>query len=122
MSDSAFFMLRLNDHIQYMIKIQKTLNGCGDFIGTDYNTCKLGQWLCGDGPQDVKAVGNPEIENIFESLFEPHKKFHDVSQKAIQFFDEGQKLKADASVTEMIVLSNKLVDILLKLDVITKNS
>ena len=73
MEGKAFFILRLNDHIQYLRKIQATLEGTGDFHGTDYHDCKLGKWLYSTGPAEAEAAG-PEAKALFDSLFEPHQR------------------------------------------------
>lgn len=120
MTSSAFLMLRLNDHIQYMKKVQQSLNDQNDFDGVDCHHCKLGEWLYGEGPDEIKAIGNAELESVFQSLFEPHQQYHDASQKAIQFHQAQNQEEAKKYETEMIVLSNHLVNLLLKLDALAK--
>ena len=115
MSGKAFFFLRLNDHIQYLKKIQATLKGEGDFMGTDYHDCKLGKWLYNEGPDEASAVSE-EVRLLFDTLFEPHQKFHDASHMAIKMQQSGNSKEAEAALTEMHKLSNILVTILLELD------
>ncbi len=119
MDGKAYFLLRLNDHIQYLRKIQATLDGKGDFRGTDCHDCKLGKWLHGDGPAEAAAVG-PEAVALFESLFAPHQRFHQAGQEAITKQEVGDAVGSKAAVTEMMTLSASLVDILLALDKATK--
>lgn len=57
-TSKAFFLLRLNDHIQYLKKIDATLAGTNNFEGTDCHDCKLGKWLYGVGVQEVEVMQN----------------------------------------------------------------
>ncbi|MCG6863517.1 MAG: CZB domain-containing protein [Chromatiaceae bacterium] len=120
MEGKAFFILRLNDHIQYLRKIQATLEGTGDFHGTDYHDCKLGKWLYSTGPAEAEAAG-PEAKALFDSLFEPHQRFHDASHSAIDKKEAGDEAGSQAEVTEMMKLSVSLVDNLLALDKAAKS-
>jgi hypothetical protein len=115
MESKAFFILRLNDHIQYLRKIQATLDGQGGFRGSDCHDCKLGQWLYGSGPAEAQAAGS-EAKVLFDSLFEPHRRFHDASHAAIEKKSAGDDMGSHADITEMMKLSVVLVDTLLALD------
>lgn len=115
MSSSAYFLLRLNDHIVYLSKIKATLDDKGDFCGTDYRDCKLGKWLYGEGKDQAAAIGE-EMVIAFDELFEPHREFHDASAAAIAAHAEGNDSVENSAFTEMHILSNKLVSILLDLD------
>ncbi len=112
----AFFMLRLNDHIQYLKKIEKTLDGKGDFQGTDCHECKLGQWLYHEGRTEVAALQDGTAQALFDSLFEPHEQFHRVSQEAIAKAKAGDISGARLDATEMYKLSNVISQKLLALD------
>ena len=115
MSNAAFFFLRLNDHIQYLKKIQMTIEGKGEFTGTSFQDCKLGKWLYGTGPAEASAVST-ELREIFDTLLEPHELFHNTSHEAVKKSLEGDKKGAELHVTQMHKLSTTLVNILLKLD------
>ena len=115
MSSSAFFLQRLNDHIVYLTKIKNTLDDKGDFCGTDYRECKLGKWLYGEGKDQAAAVSE-EMVTEFNKLLEPHKEFHDASAGAITAHEEGNESVEQSAFTEMHILSNKLVRMLLDLD------
>jgi len=119
MKGNAFFVLRLNDHIQYLRKIQATLEGTGDFHGSDFHDCKLGKWLYGSGLAEAEAAG-PEAKVLFDALFEPHQRFHDASHLAIAKKEAGDEAGAKAQITEMMKLSVVLVDSLLELDKVAK--
>jgi hypothetical protein len=112
----AFFIRRLNDHIQYMKKINATLLGEGDFYGTQHTECKLGQWLYGEGVAEVKALNSGKAKTIFDSIIEPHQRFHLVSKKALECKANGDEEGSQAAVTEMHVLSNTISQKLLELD------
>ncbi|MGD8587546.1 MAG: CZB domain-containing protein [Chromatiales bacterium] len=115
MTGKAFFFQRLNDHVQYLKKIQQTLDGKGDFQGSPYQDCKLGKWLYSEGPEEAAAVGD-EAKKLFDNLLEPHQRFHDVSHEAVRKHMEGDMDGAKTAVTEMHKLSNVLIGILLELD------
>ncbi len=113
---SAFFLMRLNDHIQYLKKIEATLAGTEDFQGTEHHQCKLGLWLYGDGGNEVLALQNPKAKEIFESLFEPHESFHNASHQALENKQAGDEEGAKLAITEMYKLSQNLTQKLLELD------
>jgi hypothetical protein len=119
MSGKAFFFQRLNDHIQYLKKIQATLEGKGDFQGTSYHDCKLGNWVYGDGPEEASSVSD-EARKIFDTLIEPHQQFHEASKAALEKQQSGDSASSDEEVTKMHKLSNTLVNILLELDKLSK--
>jgi hypothetical protein len=113
----AFFLLRINDHMQYLKKIKATLDGTGDFRGSDHHSCKLGRWIDGPGPGEVAAYG-PEAVATFDSLLAPHERFHSASGRALTFQGEDRHADTEREVTEMHRLSGALVEKLLALDVI----
>ncbi|RKZ38253.1 MAG: hypothetical protein DRQ49_00505 [Gammaproteobacteria bacterium] len=115
MPSKAFFLMRLNDHIQYLKKIEATLEGKGDFYGTHHHECKLGQWLYGEGANEVATLEQSrEAQKIFDSLFEPHEQFHTVSKKALE--KACPEKNAKIAITEMYKLSQILTQKLLALD------
>lgn len=111
----AFFLLRMNDHLQYLTKVKATLDGKGDFRGSDHHSCKFGCWLDGDGRKEVAEMPS-EAQSIFESILEPHQRFHDASHQALLAHDAGDSGQAGEKITEMHQLSHQLVDKLLQLD------
>jgi hypothetical protein len=112
---SAFFFLRINDHIQYLRRLEKTLRNEGDFRGSSHEACKLGVWLYGPGRGEVEGVG-PEAVKLFDALFEPHKAFHDASARALALKESGDEQGCQAAITEMIRLSTTLINELTALD------
>jgi len=115
MSESAFFLRRMNDHIQYLGKLKLTLADKGDFQGTDHHSCNLGKWLDNEGQEEAKAIG-PEASTVFDTLIEPHELFHKESHLALQRKAEGDTKGLEAAMTEMFKISVTLVDTLMKLD------
>ena len=115
MVGKAFFLQRLNDHVVYLKKIQRTLEGAEDFQGTDHHDCKLGKWLYGEGAREAEAAG-PKARELFESLFEPHQQFHDRSKAAVLKKGAGDDAGSNGDVTEMMKLSTTLVNTLLAMD------
>lgn len=112
----AFFIKRLNDHIQYLKKINATLSGEGSFQGTQHTECKLGLWLYGEGKTEVELLKSNKAQAIFDSIFEPHERFHQVSKHALDCKNRGDNTSAQAAMTEMHVLSNIISQKLLELD------
>jgi len=64
MVGKAFFLQRLNDHVVYLKKVQRTLDGTEDFQVTDCHDCKLGKWLYGEG---VITASWPQCSRIMIS-------------------------------------------------------
>ena len=119
MSSKAFFLLRLNDHVQYLRRVQATLDGKDDFQGSDFHDCKLGKWLYGEGAAEAQATG-AQAKEIFDGLLEPHQRFHEASQQALLSRQQGDAAASHGAVTQMHKLSNTLVDMLLSLDKLSK--
>ncbi len=112
---NAFFFQRINDHIQYLRKLEKTLKDEGDFQGSTHTDCKLGKWMYGEGRQEVTEAGDQAVA-VFESLFDKHQAFHDASARALVAKNGGQADAMNKEVTEMIKLSNTLIASLTELD------
>lgn len=112
----AFFMKRLNDHVQYLKKMEIALNGESDFLGTDHKACKLGLWLHAEGKDDVAQMHSPLAEKVFDSLFEPHQAFHEAGHRALQAQAKGDNDCAQEAMTEMYRLSALLTNRLIELD------
>ncbi len=115
MSESAFFLRRMNDHIQYLGKIKATLADKGDFQGTDHHSCNLGRWLDSEGAEQASALGGGAKE-IFDSLLQPHEAFHRASHQALSCKAAQDPAGMESAMTEMFKLSVTLVDSLIKLD------
>lgn len=111
----AFFLLRLNDHLQYLSRVKTALSGKGDFRGTDHHSCKLGKWMEGAGPAETDEVG-PDARTLFDSLSEPHRQFHEASARALELGLAGRASEAEEEMTAMYRLSALLVERLLQLD------
>ena len=112
---NAFFFQRINDHIQYLRKLEKTLKGDGDFTGASHTDCKLGVWMFGEGRQEVAEAGDKAVA-VFEGLFDKHQAFHEAGSRALQAKAAGQADAVTKEVTEMIKLSNVLIAGLTELD------
>jgi hypothetical protein len=74
----------------------------------------MGKWMHGEAADDVEKLG-AKAENIFQQLFEPHEKFHEVSSTSIDAFNNNDHELAKSASTEMIFLSDKLTKLLLEL-------
>jgi len=111
----AFFLQRINDHMQYLRKITATLEGRGDFRGGDHHSCKLGQWIDSSGPREATEVG-PHAATLFEGIRTPHEQFHAASGRALALQAAGRPAETAREVTDMHRLSSTLVDLLLQLD------
>lgn len=111
----AFFLLRLNDHVQYMNKIKATLAGTGTFRGCDHHSCKLGRWIDGDGRKQAEALG-PEILALFDSLHAPHVAYHAASKAALDLLAEGDTEGSARASGQMVQLSVQIIARLLEMD------
>lgn len=112
---SAFFFQRINDHLQYLRKLEKTLRDEGDFQGSAHTDCKLGKWMFGEGREEVVALGEQAVQ-VFDGLFDKHQAFHDASARALAAKAAGQPEVMTKEVTEMIKMSNVLIAGLTELD------
>jgi hypothetical protein len=119
MTTSAFFLLRMNDHVQYLGKLKATLEDKGDFQGCDHHSCKLGTWMDGESAEQARALG-AEAQSVFDKLLEPHEQFHNASHEALAKKAVGDLQGMEASMTEMFRLSNVLVKLLMKLDALNR--
>lgn len=111
----AFFLKRLNDHIQYLGKIQATLDGKGDFQGTSHRDCKLGLWLYSEGEQEIHDLGE-QGQALYSTLLDMHERFHSAGHEALEKHASGDPQGREAAVTRMHKLSSDLVNKLLALD------
>lgn len=111
---SAFFFQRINDHIQYLRRLEKRLKGDGDFQGSDYHDCQLGKWLYGPGQEEVIAFGE-DAKRCFEKLF------HEAGALALVAAQEGRAAEVKAAITEMLKLSNTLVNGMMDLDRLSRS-
>ncbi len=120
MSKQAFYLQRMNDHVQYLQKIRATLKGTGDFQGMECTQCALGQWAYGEGRDEVLSYG-AEMHDLYEDLLEQHKAFHQASSEALSCHQNDDEHGQYRAMTEMHTLSNDLVQRLLKMDAIARN-
>lgn len=117
MQNKAFFLKRLNDHVQYLRQMKARLDGNNQFEPTSCRICALGEWLYGEGMK--YASEHSEIMlNLFHALLEPHERFHAVSEEALRCQQAGDELGMRRALTEMHTLSTTLINILLKMDAI----
>ena len=114
MSNETVFIKAIKFHIEYLKNIQQNINGAGDYCGTNHQSCTMGKWMHGEAADDVEKLG-AEAENIFQQLFEPHEKFHEVSNTSIEAFNNNDHELAKSASMEMIFLSDKLTKLLLEL-------
>jgi hypothetical protein len=112
---SAFFFLRINDHVQYLRRLEKTLAGTGDFRGAPADACKLGLWLQGEGRGQAEEIGSEAVA-LFNELIEPHKGFHESSFRALEMKERGDEAGSRDAITEMMKLSLVLINKLTELD------
>lgn len=116
MAKKAFFLKRLNDHIQYLNKINAALEGKIDFQGVSHHECQLGQWLYGEGEAEVMAMQDSRAKDIFDSMRIPHEQFHILSQIALEKKQAGDEAGAKQALTQMHACSTLLTNKLLELD------
>ena len=114
-SKKAFFMQRLNDHIQYLDKVTRTIKGKMEFAGTNCRCCKLGQWIYAEGREEISSYA-PAAAPLFEQLIEKHEEFHVISNTILAQFHAGDISQIHQEMTEVHKLSSQLVSILLDID------
>ncbi len=114
---TPFFFQRLNDHVQYLRKLQAAIERKeeSNFCGIDSQNCRLGQWLYGTGPEEVQHL-DAESRELFAKLFKPHEAFHLAGQRALQAQQAGDEEAVRQALGEMTQLSAVLVDLLIELD------
>jgi len=116
MAGKAFFLMRLNDHVQYLKHITDTLDGKENFAGTSHTDCKLGKWIYNEGEAEVAELSDPRAKETFDSIKEPHEKFHTISKEVLEKHANGNAEEARKAATEMHVLSTQIYNKLLDLD------
>jgi hypothetical protein len=115
MEKKAFFLKRLNDHVQYLRKMKGRLDGCNHFEPTTCGVCSLGGWLYGEGQREANEYGESMV-SLFNALLVPHERFHQASDEALRCQEVGNEIGMRRAFTEMHQLSNTLVTILLQMD------
>lgn len=108
---SAFFFQRINDHIQYLNRLQRALDKAEDFTCSTCHECKLGIWFDQEGKDEVAACGMDP-----QALAEPHAAFHDACFRALECRHAGDAAGERAAITEMYKHSNTLINLLMELD------
>ena len=118
----AFFLSRLNEHLQYMGDVEKSLNGDCEFQGCEFNHCQLGQWLYGAGTEEVLSLKNNRALKMFNRLFDVHKKFHEAGDQALLQKRRGYSEISSQCLSDMQLFCSQLITILLALDDIVNAS
>jgi hypothetical protein len=111
----AFFLLRMNDHLQYLRRISATLEGDGDFRGSSHQDCALGRWLDDAAVRESAGYG-PAAVRLVQELAAPHESFHAASARALDALAAGRAGDCARESTTMHQLSNQLVSQLLAID------
>ncbi len=115
MEKKAFFLKRLNDHVQYLRKMKGRLDGTNQFEPTTCQMCALGDWLYGEGQREANEYGESML-TLFNALLVPHERFHQASNEALRCQQTGDEVGMRRAFTEVHTLSNTLVTILLQMD------
>ena len=116
MGKKVFFLKRLNEHVQYLKKMDSCLKGTENFEGTSHISCQLGQWLYGEAKAEIEELGNSKAKELYDSLLEPHERFHLLGKQALEKKKSGDEAGAQALLTELHQLSTTLTNTLLELD------
>ena len=115
----AFFFQRINDHIQYLRRLEQTLKDQGDFRGYDFHSCKLGQWIDTEGPSHIPE-GADKAKLVFAEMNTVHEHFHQTSERALAAKEANDPAAVRQAVTDMLKDSNILVAKLMELDRVCK--
>lgn len=119
MTNKEVFRKALDNHLNYLKDVQETIHGVSDYCGTDHLACPLGKWIYGKGAEDVKVFGQKAMA-IFQQLHEPHEQFHISSNKVIQAFSDHKQEEAKRPLSDMIIQSNKLIQLITELSEIAE--
>jgi hypothetical protein len=120
MPNDTFFMKRLNDHVQYLKEVDKTLRGESNFEGTDAHNCALGKWMDGEGKAEIAKLHSPKAQEIFQSMFDIHEQFHELGKQAIAQQKAGDTHAARMTMTRLFGISAEITSKLLELDRLSK--
>jgi hypothetical protein len=96
-------------HLDYLNQIVDFVEGRKPEAQTRSHTeCTLGRWLAGEGQEHREAPW-------FDELFERHRRFHEVTQAAVQLTQEGRGAEAQEKVNEAYQLFSWIESTLLNL-------
>lgn len=113
-SKNAYFLQRLNEHVQYLRRVNATLKGEDHFQGKAHTECKLGQWLYGTGEQLLQI--NAVTQELFTMIEGKHHAFHEASDQALALHHAGDHVNSYRAMTTMLKVSGELVNLLLTAD------
>ena len=115
MKKNAFFLQRMNDHVQYLRKIKARIEGTSDFNPCDHHCCALGQWFYSDGYSQAAIFGDRML-SLYQQLEEPHQQFHHASSLAVACHELKDEVGSYRAMTQMHRLSTQLINIILEMD------
>jgi len=113
--EKAFELLsRIIEHAEFVENVIKTMEGKASFVPTDHTQCGLGKWFYTEGLVEAQKFGT-EASQIMKELEEIHIKFHQAGADAIRLHQEGKYPEAQEKVEEMVEMSRKIAEDLVKL-------
>jgi len=107
-----FITCRITDHVNWMMKLINMLENksFGEKL-TTHEECALGRWYYSSGLTEIKKYGK-EVEQLYFSLEEPHRKLHEAGIRAVSSYQAGNNEETFASINEVLQNSRRVVDVL----------
>ncbi|WP_457641141.1 methyl-accepting chemotaxis protein [Persephonella sp.] len=112
--DAVDILTRIIDHGKFMQTVFKAIENKATFTPVDHTQCELGKWYYTVGLKEVSKYG-PEASALFKEIEQIHIDFHAAGNNAVRLHHEENLEEAYKKVDEMMNLSRKLVDILVKI-------
>ncbi|GAV22291.1 methyl-accepting chemotaxis protein [Carboxydothermus pertinax] len=110
-----FITCRITDHVNWMMKLVNILeNKNYDEKLSSHKECALGRWYYTGGFSEIQKYGK-EVEALYRSLEEPHRKLHEAGISAISSYQAGNYEETFASLKEVLQNSRQVVDLLFKI-------
>ncbi|WP_457639025.1 methyl-accepting chemotaxis protein [Persephonella sp.] len=112
--ESFELLSRIIEHAEFVENVIKTIEDKMSFVPTDHTQCNLGKWYYTEGLIKAQEYGSEAVQ-IMKELEEVHIKFHQTGAEAIKLHQEGKYQEAQEKVDELVDLSRKIADDLVKL-------
>jgi len=102
------------DHLLWKWKIYNMLLGIQTVDSTQvtsHEACRLGKWYYGDLPLSIKN------STSYKELEQPHKEVHHYAKMAVEHYEQGNLYAAGQALEQLEQASDKVIQLLSKLDV-----
>jgi methyl-accepting chemotaxis protein len=87
---SLFFTAKEVDHLVWVTQLSEYLLGAEEFHGQlDPTKCRLGEWYYQLLESEQFADLDPELQELFLALDEPHRRLHESAQQVVSLVERG---------------------------------